>query len=112
MRVSIVRGGGIAGLVMNTTADSASLAPEDADLLRAKVEQAGLFEAGGDDRERPSEPGRERPPERFDYELRVEDQGRTHTLRLGERDLTGPQRALISYVGSVPGHREEVTPLG
>ncbi|WP_440070348.1 hypothetical protein [Streptosporangium sp. OZ121] len=41
MKVSIVRGGGIAGLVTVITVDSASLAPEAATGLRARVELAG-----------------------------------------------------------------------
>jgi hypothetical protein len=109
MKVSIVRGGGLAGLVTISTAESASLAPEDAALLRAKAEQAGLLGP----RDQPGRAGGQGRPDAFDYELTVEDdQGRTHTTRVGEGELTGPLRALITYVGSVPGHREEVAPPG
>ncbi|MET8052250.1 protealysin inhibitor emfourin, partial [Streptosporangium sp. NPDC005286] len=39
MKVSIVRGGGIAGLVTTTTVDSASLAPQQVAELRSRVNQ-------------------------------------------------------------------------
>ncbi|GAA0846869.1 hypothetical protein GCM10009525_66540 [Streptosporangium amethystogenes subsp. fukuiense] len=51
-------------------------------------------------------------PDRFDYELTVEDGGRAHTVRVGEGDLSGPLRALISYVTSLPGRQERIGPPG
>lgn len=106
MKVSIVRGGGIAGLVTVTTVDSASLAPEAAAELRARVERAGL--SGTPERPGPPE-GR---PDRFDYELTVQDGGRVLTTRAREGDLPGPLRALISYVTSLPERQERVGPPG
>ncbi|GAA4195250.1 hypothetical protein GCM10022252_40780 [Streptosporangium oxazolinicum] len=106
MKVSIVRGGGVAGLVTVTTVDSASLTPDDDAELRARVERAGL--SGAPERPEPPE-GR---PDRFDYELTVEDGGRVLTTRAREGDLPGPLRALISYVTSLPGRQERVGPPG
>ncbi|MDP9842390.1 protealysin inhibitor emfourin [Streptosporangium lutulentum] len=106
MKVSIVRGGGFAGLVTITTVDSASLTPGDAATLRAKVEQAGLSEPPG--REGGSPP----MPDRFDYEVTVEDRGRAHTVRVSEQDLSAPLRSLIAYVDSLPGRQERVGPPG
>ncbi|MFF3441916.1 protealysin inhibitor emfourin [Streptosporangium sp. NPDC002721] len=106
MKVSIVRGGGIAGLVTVITVDSASLAPEVTAELRARVERAGL--SGAPERQAPPE-GR---PDRFDYELTVEDGGRVLATRAREGDLPGPLRALISYVTSRPERQERVGPPG
>ncbi|MEU8384077.1 protealysin inhibitor emfourin [Streptosporangium sp. NPDC048865] len=106
MKVSIVRGGGIAGLVTVTTVDSASLEPEAAAELRAGVERAGL--SGAPERPVPAA-GR---PDRFDYELTVEDGGRVLTTRAREGDLSGPLRALISYVTSLPERQERIGPPG
>jgi hypothetical protein len=106
MQVSIVRGGGIAGLVTGTTVDSASLAPGDAAELRARVERAGL--SGAPERSKP--PAGQ--PDRFDYELTVEDDGRVLTTRAREGDLPGPLHALVSYVTSLPGRQERVGPPG
>jgi hypothetical protein len=106
MKVTIVRGGGFAGLVTIISLDSASLTSEDAATLRAKVEQSGLFGPPG--REGGSDPR----PDRFDYEVTVEDQDRARMVRVSEQDLSGPLRALISYVSSLPGRQEQVGPPG
>ncbi|WP_326640397.1 hypothetical protein OG884_36150 [Streptosporangium sp. NBC_01755] len=106
MKVSIVRGGGIAGLVTVTTVDSASLASQQVAELRSRVERAGLSDAP----ERSGASGGQ--PDRFDYELTVEDGGQAHTVRAGEGDLSGPLRALISYVTSLPGRQERIGPPG
>ena len=44
MKVSVVRGGGLAGLVETTTADSDRLGADDADSLRRKVAEARFFD--------------------------------------------------------------------
>ncbi|MGC5013499.1 protealysin inhibitor emfourin [Streptosporangium sp. DT93] len=106
MKVSIVRGGGIAGLVTVTTADSASLAPHEVAELRARVERA--VPAG----EPPPTPPATARPDRFDYELTVEDEDGTRTVRASEGTLSAPLRALISYVASLPGRQERIGPPG
>ena len=106
MKVSIVRGGGFAGLVTTTTVDSASLASHEAAELRSRVERAGLSGVP----ERSGAP--EGQPDRFDYELTVEDGGRVRTVRAREGDLPGPLRALISYVTSLPARQERIGPPG
>ena len=106
MKLSIVRGGGFGGLVTVTSADTASLAPEDAGTLRAKVEKTGLFDLP----EHMSGPPRQ--PHPFTYAVTVEDQGRTHTVRVSEEDLPESLSALISWVSSVEGREERVVPPG
>ncbi|MEU4833472.1 protealysin inhibitor emfourin [Streptosporangium sp. NPDC023615] len=106
MKVSIVRGGGIAGLVTVTTADSASLAPPETAELRARVDRAGLAGAP------PPTPPPAARPDRFDYELTVEDDGGVRTVRASEGTLSAPLRALISYVTSLPGRQERIGPPG
>jgi hypothetical protein len=71
MKISIVRGGGFDGLATVTSADIASLTPDDARRLCAKVEQTGLF-----DLPQPMS-GPPRQPHPFTYALTAEDQGRT-----------------------------------
>jgi len=106
MKMSIVRGGGFGGLVTATTVDTASLAPEDARTLRAKVEQTGLFDLP----EHMSGPPRQ--PHPFTYAVTVEDQGRTHTVRVSEEDVPESLGSLISWVSSVEGREERVVPPG
>jgi hypothetical protein len=106
MKVSIVRGGGLAGLVETTTVDSASLAAEDARMLRAKVEESGLLDLP----ERIGGPTRQ--PDQFSYKLTFEDQGRMHTVYVSEENLPEPLDSFISWVSSVPGRQERIGPPG
>jgi len=104
MRVSIVQGGGLVPIVTTTIADSASLSHENAEALRRKVEDAGLFglsAAGGD-----------RHPDRPSYEITVEDDGRQNQVVLDDAALPDAVRSLISWVGSVPGHQQRIGPPG
>ena len=106
MKVSVVRGGGLAGLVQTTTADSETLAPDDADRLRRTVDEAGFFALPGD---APRSPG---AADRFDYAVTVEDDDRSHTVRRTEADLPDGLGALIAWVSAVPGREDRLTPPG
>ena len=104
MKVSIVRGGGLAGLVTKTVVDADSLAPEEAEQLRAKVEEAGVFDL-------PSRITTDSPqPDRFNYAVTVQDEGREHTILVSEEALPEAVRDLLSYVKSVPGREDEIGP--
>ena len=106
MRVVVVRGGGIAGLVMTTSADSDALSPQDAEALRAKVEESGLFDLP----DRLSGPTAQ--PDAFDYEVTVDDGARIKRVTLTEDVVPPGVRALITWLESVPGHQESIGPPG
>jgi hypothetical protein len=106
MKVSIVRGGGIAGLVTKTAVDGDSLPSEEAEQLRAKVEESGVFDL-------PARLTADSPqPDRFNYEVTVQDEGREHTVVASEEALPEGVRELVSYVKSVPGRKDEIGPPG
>lgn len=104
MRVSVVRGGGLAGLVRTTTADTDRLSPADSEKLAALVRQAGL-EGAASAHDEPE-------PDRFAYQVIVEDQQRHHVNGFSERSLPVPVRNLISWMSSVDGHEDTVGPPG
>jgi protein-tyrosine-phosphatase len=106
MKVSIVRGGGLAGLVTKTVVDSDSLPAEEAERLLATVEGADFFHLP-----RKLTTG---PPQadRFDYAVTVEDEHREHTVQASEQALPEGVRELVSYVERVPGREEEIGPPG
>lgn len=106
MRVSVVRGGGFAGLVRTTTADTDQLSPRDREKLALLVRQAGLLEAP------PVASAEEPEPDRFTYAVTVQDQGQERKARFSERSLPGEVRNLISWVGGVAGHEESIGPPG
>lgn len=103
MRVSVVRGGGIAGLVTTTTVDAADLSPPDAQALQAKVDAAGVLGPAG---------RTTAGPDRFTYELTVDAGGDQHTLRVGEADLTPELADLVGWVQAAPARKQRVTPPG
>ena len=81
--------------------DTEHLSPRDRQKLAALVEQAALFDAPV------PEPG-EPEPDRFTYEVTVEDKGQTWKATYSERALPGEVRNLISWVATVDGHEESV----
>ena len=106
MKVSIIRGGGLAGLVTATTVNSEDLGPADAQSLQAKVAAARLPELAKTSAQTPNQ------PDRFSYEVTVEDGANRQTVRVREQDAAEPLRALISWVHSSPARRSEVSPPG
>ena len=106
MRVSVVRGGGLAGLIRTVSADSDQLAPSDRRELAALVQQTGLLDAE-------TVPGSgEHEPDRFTYTVTVEDRGRRRKIAFPERSLPEEVRNLISWVNTVSGHEESIEPPG
>lgn len=95
-----MQGGGLVPVVITTVADSASLSPEDAESLRAKVDDAGLLDASssvGDPH-----------PDRPSYQITVEGEGGRNQVSFGDAALPDAVRSLIGWINSVPGHEETV----
>lgn len=105
MKVSVVRGGGVAGLVETAIADSERLSADDAARLRRKVDEAAFFDLPG---EVPRTGGA--GPDRFHYAVTVEDDARAHTVRRSESDVPDALGALIAWVSSVPGAETGLAP--
>lgn len=106
MKLSIVRGGGFAGLVQTITVDAKALSPDDADELKARVKEAKLFDL-------PSKPGAEaEQPDRFTYLVTVEEGARRHRVALAEESLPEAVRSLLSWARAVPGRVERVESPG
>jgi hypothetical protein len=95
VKVSVVRGGGVAGVVTSTSLDSADLPDADADALRAAVDRA---------RAAHSPPSGAPMPDRFGYEVRVEDGDSAETLRTRD-PVPDPMRELIALVQESPARR-------
>ena len=102
MKLTVVRGGGFAGLTRQAELSSEALAPAEAAKLSELVEGAGLLE----------EPAaREEPaahPDELSYEVSVEHEGRAQTLRFTEQTLPDSVRSLIAWVDSRPEQRKSV----
>jgi hypothetical protein len=97
--VTIVRGGGLSGLVRQTELDSALLPPDAAARLRE------LFDALP--WERPSSAG---GPDEVRYEVMVVDDDTTWSLRTHDRGLSDEERLLIAFVDGRDERVDSVSP--
>jgi hypothetical protein len=88
--------------VTTTVADTAVLAPENANALREKVREAGLLDA-------PPDTG-PAMPDAQSYEITVDDGGERHRAVFSDGNVPPGVRALISWIDSVPDHEETVGP--
>ena len=100
MLVTIVRGGGLAGLLRRTELDSAELPPDAVAELTLLVGNL------------PSEsPSAASLPDELRYELIVDEGGATTTLRPTEQTLSEDERLLIAVVDGRPESVESVEPV-
>ena len=104
MKLTIVRGGGLAGITRQTELESEALPGGEAARLHELVE--GAESLGGDD---PQEASRGLPDE-MGYEVSVEHEGQTTTRRFTEQTLPEPLRRLIAWVDSRPERSQSIVP--
>lgn len=92
MRISFERTGGFAGISRTTTVDTATLPPEEANQLRQLVEAADFFHLPATIT--PPTP----QPDRFQYQLTVEENGQQHTVRVSEQAAPDALRRLLEWL--------------
>ena len=92
LRISFERSGGFAGITMRTTVDEKDLSPDEARKLHQLVEEADFFNL----------PGKiisgSPQPDRFQYELRLEESGRHYTVTVSEEAMPEKLKPLIKWV--------------
>jgi hypothetical protein len=96
VRVQVTRRGGIAGIALGATIDTAELPPDDA----ARAESALRDLPWG---RPPPEPGL---PDRFRYELTIAEEGDDRSTVLGEHELPAGLRPLLDLLAQ----RGEIRP--
>lgn len=92
MRISFERSGGFAGISMRTAVDEKDLAPGEAQKLRQLVEEADFFNSPGKIMSRSPQ------PDRFQYELRLEEKGRQHTVTMSEEAVPAKLKPLVNWL--------------
>ena len=105
MKVTVVRGAGLTGMVRRSELDAAALPAGEQEALLGLLERAGLAEAQG--------PG---PPtahaDEMAYEIQVEGAGEPIVARFGESSLPDGSRALMAWVAGHPATRSRLAPPG
>ncbi len=101
MKLTITRGGGLAGIARQTELASDALPDDDAATLHDQVAGAEWLH----------EEAREAPgvhPDEMSYEVTVEHEGRTTTQRFTEQTLPESLRSLIAWVDGRPERSQSI----
>ena len=104
MKVSVLRGGGIGGMLTRTEVATDALPPAEAEALEKRVREAGLTKAEGG-------PGPTHPDE-LSYEIAVEEGGRRRATLVSESEMPEAARKLIEWIDSRPERHVGVEPPG
>ena len=106
MKLSIVRGGGVAGVSTSTELDEAALSADDSKAFQAKLaDAASAFDKAGEGSAAPH-------PDELQYEITLADDQTTRTVRAGETTLPEQLRTLIAWVDAQPQRMRRVLPPG
>jgi len=92
MRISFERTGGFAGISRTKTVDTANIAANEANQIPPLLEAANFFNLPENITASPTQ------PDRFQYKLTVEDEGKKHTVTVSEAALPGTLRPLIEWL--------------
>jgi hypothetical protein len=106
MKLSVKRGGGLAGIATRTDLSSTSLPPAEARRLDEKVSESGLLSMTPQPESSPAR------PDELQYELTVDLDGDSHTVRLSEGALPDPVRSLIEWADARPERKHRIVPPG
>ena len=101
MKLTIRRGGGIAGILARTELDTGDLPLPDAELFAAQMDQSGLRDPG-------EPPAAGRRPDAQLYEISWEESGRQDSRRYSEESLPEGVRQLLAWVDGRPERVESI----
>ncbi|WP_125616504.1 protealysin inhibitor emfourin [Specibacter cremeus] len=101
MKLTVRRGGGLAGIVARTELDSAALAPGDRRELTAEVDHVGL-------RTRADPPVTRTWPDSQLYEISLEDGGRRYSLHYTDESLPEDVGRLLAWIDGRPERVESL----
>jgi len=99
LRISFERTGGFAGITMKAAVDEKDLAPDEAQKLRRLVEEADFFNLSK--KIMPRSPR----PDRFQYELSLEESSRQHTVTTSEEVLPAKLKPLVNWLMEKARHK-------
>ncbi|MBW4448724.1 MAG: hypothetical protein KME38_18150 [Spirirestis rafaelensis WJT71-NPBG6] len=99
MRISFERSGGFAGIIRTTNIDTATLPPNECKQVSELIQSASFFELPQ------TITSDTRGSDRFQYTLTVEDNGKQHTITVGESALSGELKSLIEWLKDAPTTR-------
>lgn len=99
MRVTYKKTGGFANLKVTAEVDSDQLPEAQAQKMKELVDRADLFN-------QPSKPSAKPTPDQFQYEITVDDGGKSHSFVTNESAASDSLRELIDWVNGVADRRK------
>ncbi|MBW4480527.1 MAG: hypothetical protein KME54_27735 [Tolypothrix brevis GSE-NOS-MK-07-07A] len=96
MRISFERSGGFAGIIKTTNIDTTTLSPNESNQVSQLIQSAGFFELPQ------TITSDTRSKDRFQYTLTIDDNGKQHTITIGESALSGNLKSLIEWLKNAP----------
>lgn len=97
-KLSIVRGGGLAGLVTRSELSSDALSDDDVGLLENYVQNAGMLTYAATEPDDASQPN----PDEFNFEVTIERDGASRTVRAPESAMPEALAALVAWMEKHP----------
>ena len=91
MRVSLQQSGGIAGLKIRAEVDSEQLSQPQEREMKDLVDRASLFD-------QPLKPRGKSMPDQFQYEITIEDQGKTHSFMTTDTEASDDLLELVDWL--------------
>jgi len=91
MHVMLQRTGGFTGIPMNKMVDVANMTAGEINKLRQMVETANFFQLPAAILSAPQ-------PDRFQYEITVEQDGKRHTVKMAETAVPAELKPLLNWI--------------
>ncbi|MBW4692767.1 MAG: hypothetical protein KME27_13495 [Lyngbya sp. HA4199-MV5] len=91
MQITLERSGGYTGIPITITVDTATLAPDNVNQLRRLVDAADFFHV-------PAPPSTPAQPDRFEYEITVQEGDRKHTIAFEEAAIPESLKPLVHWL--------------
>ncbi|MGB8702966.1 MAG: protealysin inhibitor emfourin [Thermosynechococcaceae cyanobacterium] len=91
MHISLKRTGGFTGVPLTVSVDTATLSPAESAQLQQMVETADFFQL-------PSTFSATPQPDRFQYQITIEEPGHRHSVTVGETAVPPNLKPLINWL--------------
>ena len=98
MRIRFERSGGFANISLKAEIDSAELPPERAQELSRLVAKARSFD-------QPAPPTTTSMPDQFQYEVTIEDDGRSETIKTSDDAASDDLKLLFDFLSEAAANR-------
>ncbi|MBD2461796.1 hypothetical protein H6G89_12125 [Oscillatoria sp. FACHB-1407] len=98
MQISMERSGGFTGIPLVVTVDTVTLSPAEAEHLRQLVNAADFFRLPEAIADTPQ-------PDRFHYQITVQDNGQHHTVSVSESAMPAGLRPLVQWLTAAARRR-------